>query len=223
MKTLKKSELTEQTVQCLNGVELESAKLALTTNQEFLCEQFESLRKKEEWQEEEIEFLRLFLTQVAFCYQPSATAQMRESQAHAEKALQGILSANLKANTQEPWVASGAQYIKLSEKSLHYLRQVYPEIYLKRHKDPKFQQVVDAMPYIQGSEEVMGWFVGRIVSVSGGHKKLRQALEVDLKAGGLKLVESERSYGIVSADIDAEDETKMAARADELVKKGGQS
>ena len=223
MKNLKKSMLTEETIRALDGVKLHWAQLAFPTSEQFVCERFEKLRSKEEWKEDEVEFLKLFLGHVAYFYQPSAPKEVRDTQGSADRALQGILNANSDEKSEKKeWQVCGSKYVRLSEKSLHYLRQVYPDIYLKRHQDSKFQQVAEAIPHIQSSEDVIAWFVARIVNVAGGHKKLRQALEADLKTAGLRLVESKKSYGVVSAEISEEEEAKINGEADEFIKKGGQ-
>lgn len=221
---MKKTDLTPELQALLTGSF--DLLIGYSFENEFMKERFNAVRQKEEWTESHVEILVSSLTLMVTGYNHEASKEFRIQQDQARKLLKAFL--NLRAENGSEgngFSLVSFDWLKLSEESIFQLNKAYADIYLKRHSHRKNQEVADSIPWIVKTGETMAWFVARIMTVAGRNKALRRALEADLLKAGLKLIESERIYGITEAETSEETTKEMLNQGEEWVseqkKKGG--
>lgn len=224
MKALKRSELPKELLEQMDKVG-ENLK-PLNQSETNPLQKFLKIRNQEVWDEGQVRWLFQFFTNIAVGYFPEAPESHRLIQDTAVQILGGLTVASTEEGERDPAkrIAYGPMplgYVKLSDRTIERLNQCYADFYLIRHKEPKAEQILEALPYITKSGETMAWFVARIVNICR-KKSLRLSFESDLATAGMKLVETQRTFSVVYSHITKEDETTVRTESEKAFgKKGG--
>lgn len=223
MKQLNRSQLPNELLEQMDRVFGELRLLNPSDNNAI--QKFGKIRSEEVWTESQVKWLFGLFTEIAITYFPEAPESHRLIQATAVQVLGGLSVATTEDGERDPAkrIAYGPMplgYVKLSQGTIEKLNQCYADFYLIKHKEPKAVQILEALPYITKSGETMAWFVARIVNICR-KKSLRLSFENDLAAAGMKLIETQRTFGVVYSHITEEDEETAKAQAEKAFGKTG--